>query len=235
MKNIKKIIAVLMCLSIVLLCGCSKDAPQTTTQPTQPAQEFDPNYGYQFPATVFDDVTVDGILLYTGVYVEDGSFEDCENVAAIKVTNNTLNDIQLLRIIVKTDVKEMLFEVSGFLAGETVTVLEKSKQTIGANEKIVEISYRDRVYYEKNVSMHEDILQVQGNLATINIKNISDADITGDIYVYYKIKDPQGNYFGGITFRAKAEGGLKIDEIKQLPAGAFDPYNCEVLFVEYGS
>ena len=232
MKNIKRLIAVFLCLSIALLCGCSKDAPQTTTQP---AQEFDPNYGYQFPATVFDDVAVDGIFLYTGVYVEDGSFEDCENIAAIKVTNNTLNDIQLLRIIVKTDVKEMLFEVSGFLAGETVTVLEKSKQTIGANERIAEISYSNRIYYEKNVSMHEDVFQVQGNLATINIKNISDTDITGDIYVYYKIKDPQGNYFGGITFRAKAEGGLKIDEIKQLPAGAFDPYNCEVLFVEYGS
>lgn len=233
MKNIKKVIAAFLCLSIALLCGCSADTTETTAT-TQAAQVFDPNYGYQFPATVFEGVSVEGCFLYSGEYVEDNSFERCEKIAAIKVKNSALNDIQLLRIIVKTDVKEMLFEVTSLLAGETVVVLEKSRQTIADNEKILEFSYSNRVYYEKNVSMHEDIFQVQGNLATINIKNISGTDIDTDIYVYYKLKDAEGNYFGGATFRAKAEGGLKADEIKQLPAPIFDPYNSEVLFVDYG-
>ena len=234
MKNIKKIIAVLLCLSIALLCGCSADTTETT-ETTQATQTLDPNYGYQFPATVFEGVSVEKCFLYTGEYIEDGSFENCENVAAIKVKNNSLNDIQLIRIVVKTDVKEMVFEITSFLAGETFTVLEKSKQTIGVNEKIVEISYKNRVYFEKNVSLKEDVFQVQGNLSTINIKNISDTEIGSDVYVYYKKKDADGNYFGGRTFRAKAEGGLKPDEIKQLPAPRFDPINCEVLFVDYGS
>lgn len=231
MKNIKRIIAVFLCLSIALLCGCSSEKTQTTTT----TQTADPNYGYEFPSTVFEGVSVEKCFLYTGEYIEDGSFENCENVAAIKVKNSSLNDMQLIRIIVKTDVKEMVFEISSFLAGETVTVLEKSKQTIGVNEKIVEISYKNTVYFEKNVSLKEDVFQVQGNLSTINIKNISGTEIGSDVYVYYKKKDADGNCFGGITFRAKAEGGFKPDEIKQLPASRFDPNDSEVLFVDYAS
>lgn len=228
MKKIKKIIAVFLCLNLALLCGCTNgknETPETTVT----------NYGCEFPVAVFEGVSVEEFFLYTGEYVEDGSFEACENVVAIKVKNSSLNDIQLIRIIIKTDVKEMMFEISTLLSGETVIVLEKSKQTMGENEKIVEISYENRVYFEKNVSLKEDIFQVQGNLATINIKNISDTEIGSDIYVYYKMKDADGNYFGGITFRAKAEGGLKPDEIKQLPASKFDPDNSEVLFVDYAS
>lgn len=231
MKITKRIIAVFLCLSIALLCGCAKG----TTETTQPAQTTETDFGYEFPATVFDGVSVESCFLYTGEYIEDGSFENCENVAAIKVKNGSLNDIQLVRIIVKTDVKEMTFEVSTLLAGETVTVLEKSKQTMAANEKIVEITYSNKVYFSENVSLKEDTFLVQGNLATINIKNISDTDIESDVYVYYKKKDADGNFFGGITFRAKAEGGLKSGEIKQLPASAFDPNNCEVLFVDHAS
>ena len=228
MKNIKRIIAVFLCLSIALLCGCSNE---TTQNPPVTGV----NSGYAFPATIFEGVSVEECFLYTGEYIEDASFENCENVVALKVKNSSLNDIQLIRIIIKTDGKEMMFEISTLLAGETVTVLEKSKQTMGENEKIVEISYENRVYFEENVSLKEDIFLVQGNLATINIKNISDTEIGSDIYVYYKRTDADGNYFGGITFRAKVEGGLMPDEIKQLPASNFDPYNSEVLFVEYAS
>lgn len=222
MKNIKKIIAVFLCLNLALLCGCTNETTET-------------NYGSVFPASVFEGVSVEDCFLYTGEYIEDASFENCENVVAIKVKNSSLNDIQLIRIIIKTDVKEMIFEISTLLAGATVTALEKSKQTMGENEKIVEISYENRVYFAENVSLKEDVFQVQGNLATINIKNISDTEIGSDVYVYYKMKDADGNYFGGITFRAKAAGGLKPGEIKQLPASKFDPYNSEVLFVDYAS
>lgn len=226
MKNIKKVIAVFLCLSIALLCGCSNETNQNP-----PVSGL--NSGYAYPATVFEGVSVEDCFLYTGQYIEDGSFENCENVAAIKVKNSSLNDIQLIRIIIKTDVKEMVFEISSFLAGGTFIVLEKSKQTMGANEKIIEITYSNRVYFNENVSMKEELFQVQGNLATINIKNNSGTDIGSDVYVYYKKKDAEGNYFGGITFRAKAEGGLKADEIRQLPASMFDPFDSEVLFVDY--
>ncbi len=223
MKSIKKIIAVFLCLNVILLCGC-----------TTKKKEENKIYGYEFPVAVYDGISVEDCYLYSGEYIEDASFENCENVVALKVKNTSLTDIQLIRIKVTTDAKEMMFEITTLPAGATVTVLEKSKQTIAENEKIVGFDYENRVFFEKNISLKEDVFLLQANLKTINIKNISKNEIESDIYVYYKKKDADGNYFGGITFRTKADG-LKPDEIKQLPASSFDPDNSEVLFVDYAS
>lgn len=224
MKNIKKIIAVTLCLSIILLCGCGKKDPE---------QEKKTAYGYEFPIEACEGITVEDFYLYSGEYVEDGSFENCENVVALKVKNTSETDLQLIRLTVKTNEKSMMFEVTTLKAGAIVTVLEKSKQTMTADEKILEISYENKVDFAEKISLREDEFLVQGNQKTINIKNISGTEIESDIYVYYKKKDADGNYFGGITFRTKAEGGIKADEIKQLSASGFDPDNSEVIFVDY--
>lgn len=222
MKKIKKIIAVFLCMSIVLLCGCTT------------AKDKNIIYGYEFPVAVYDGISVEDCFLYSGEYIEDGSFESCEDIVALKVKNISLTDIQLIRIKVKTDDKELLFEISTLKAGATVIVLEKSKQTITENEKILEFNYENRVFFDKNISLKENVFFIQGNEKTINIKNISQDEIESDIYVYYKKKDADGNYLGGVTFRTKADG-LKPDEIKQLSASNFEPDNSEVLFVDYAN
>ncbi len=230
MKNIKKIIAVLLCMSIALLCGCT-----TEKKPEQPVEEKTKTaYGYKFPAAICEGVSVEDFYLYSGEYIEDASFENCEKIVALKVKNTSETDIQLVRIKVKTDAKEMLFEITTLKAGATVIVLEKSKQTMGKNEKIIGFDYENRVDFKEKITLKDDFFLVKTNLKTINIKNISDNEIESDIYVYYKKKDADGNYFGGITFRTKADG-LKIEEIKQLPASNFDPDNSEVLFVDYAN
>ncbi len=224
MKNIKKFIAVFLCLSIIMLCGCNTDNKSVEEQKLL--------YGFKFPVVLYEGISVEECYLYSGEYPEDGSFKACENVVALKLINNSATDIQLMRINVTTNLKTMAFNVTTLLAGSTVVVLEKSKQTMSEDEKILSIECVNKLDYTANVSLCEDIFLVQGNLATINIKNISKTEIKSDIYVYYKRKDADGNYFGGVTFRAKAEG-LKPDAIKQLPAANFDPQNSEVLFVDY--
>lgn len=226
MKNIKKIIAGLLCLSIVMLCGCSAGKKPENPEGKKVV------YGFTFPTKLYNDVIIEDCYLYSGEYPEDGSFGACENVVALKVKNNSGTDIQLMRISVETNSKVMEFEVTTLLAGSSVIVLEKSKQTLAEDEKIQSIKCKNRVDFAEKVTLKEDIFLIQGNLATINIKSLSKTEIKSDIYVYYKRKDADGNYFGGITFRAKAEG-LKPDEIKQLPASGFDPQNSEVLFVDY--
>ncbi len=227
MKNIKKIIAVLLCLSIVMLCGCNTENKPENTEP-----EPFVAYGFKFPTEVYDNVSVEDFFLYSGEYPEDGSFEECENVVALKVKNNSATDIQLLRINVTADSKVLEFEITSLLAGATVIVLEKSKQTIAENEKISLFECVNRADYSENVTLKEGELLVKGNLGTINIQNISGTKIESSVYVYYKKTDADGNYFGGITFRTKADG-IGADEIKQVPALNFDPNNSEVLFVEY--
>ncbi len=223
MKTIKKIIPLLLCICIVMLCGCNPDSTETNKKTA---------YGYELQAEIDYGVTIEDIYLYSGEYIEDVSSGNCENVVALKVKNNSGSDIQLLRINVKTNIKELSFEITTLISGADVVALEKSEQTLDENEKILSIEITNRSDFKRNISLKKDVFIVQGNLATINIKNISATEIQKDIYVYYKKKDADGNYFGGITFRTKAVG-LKPNEIKQLPAANFDPSDSEVLFVDY--
>lgn len=226
MNSIKKFIGCLLCFSIVLLCGCN-----STDKPEEPSSENNSTYGYTFPAKI-DDITVESCYLYSGEYVEDASFERCENVAAIKLKNNSSKDIQLLHLNISTDVRYLSFEITTIPAGSTVVALEKSKQTLTENERIIKIECELRADFEDKLSLMEETFLLQCNPKSINIKNISEDEIKSDIYVYYKKVDEDGNFFGGITFRSKADG-LKPDAIKQLPAPNFDPDNSEVLFVSY--
>ena len=226
MKSIKKFVAAMLALSIVMLCGCS-----TGKKPENPEGKK-VVYGFTFPTKLYNDIIIEDCYLYSGEYPEDGSFDACENVAALEIKNNSEADIQLMRIEVTTNSKVMMFEVSSLLAGTTVIVLEKSKQTLAEDEKILSIKCINRVDFAENVTLKEDIFLVQGNTGTLNIKNVSEKKAESDIYVYYKKKDAEGKYFGGITFRAKADG-LEPDEIKQLPASCFEPNDSEVLFVDY--
>ena len=223
MKTIKKIIPLMLCVCIVMLCGCNADSTDTDKTLV---------YGFEVPSAIDNGVTVEDVYLYSGEYVEDASFETCENVVAIKVKNVSPTDIQLIRIKVATSVKELMFEITTLNSGATVIAFEKSKQTLAEDEKINSIEVINRADFDSNVTLRESEFVVQANLSTINIKNISSTEIQNDIYVYYKKKDADGNYFGGITFRTKADG-LNPDEIKQLPAANFDPSDSEVLFVDY--
>ena len=224
MKSIKKFIAIILCIGIVFLCGCNKNASEDGKKIA---------YGFEFPHELDYKVTIEDCYLYSGEFVEDGTFDACEDVVALKVKNDSGSYIQFLRIKATTNSKEMIFEISSFLSGSTVVVLEKSKQSLSEKEKILSFQRENRADFDANVSLKEELFVVQGNLATINIQNISDTEIESDFYVYYKKKDADGNYLGGVTFRTRVEGGLKTDEIKQLSAAAFDPSDSEVLFVDY--
>ena len=80
--------------------------------------------------------------------------------------------------------------------------------------------------------MHEDALQLDATDLTIKVTNVSGEDITGDIYVYYKTV-ANDMYMGGITYRAKIEGGLAAGASAECYAGHYTQKYSEILFVTY--
>lgn len=222
MKYMKKSIIAFLCLALCLLSACGKEKIKDPVL-----------FGKTFPVNADTDISIEDCFLYSGEFVEDGSFEEKTDVAAIKVKNNSDKDIQLIRIYATTTEKELFFEITTLPAGATVIALEKDAQTIVEKEEIKDFRVENRVDFAKDLSLYENVFLLQANNATINIKNISDKEIGSDIYVYYKKKDADGNYLGGITFRTKATGGLKPEAIAQLPASSFNLNDSEVLFVDY--
>lgn len=224
MKLLRKNVALLLCFALATLTGCS-------TKKTEDNVYF----GKLFPVYIDADVVVNECYLYDGAFIEDGSFEEKQGVVALKVTNIGEKDIQLLRAYVTTTIKELSFEITTLPAGATVVVLEKNAQTLEQNEELREFRAENRVEFSKPLSLCEDVFVLQANNGTINLKNISKTDIESDIFVYYKKKDADGNYFGGMTFRTRVAGGLGAGEIAQLPAANFDLSDSDVLFIDYAS
>lgn len=220
MKLFKKFSAFILAFAMVFLSACRS---------TKEAETF---HGVLFPVSVYGDVVVEEASIRTADFPEDGSFVEKKDVLTLKVKNESDKAIQFLRIKVTTDQKEMLFEITTLPVNMEVNVFEKSGQTLSKDEKILEISGENRVDFEKPISLMRETFELDVHDKVINVRNISKNDIGSDIYLYYKKKDKDGNYFGGITFRSKVEG-LKAGELKQISASHFALTDSEVIFLDY--
>lgn len=205
---------------MLLLSACNR---------TKEAENF---HGVIFPVSIYSDVVVEEGFLRTVDYPEDGSFEEKQDVFGLKVINESNEAVQFLRIKVTTDKKEMFFEITTLPVNMAVNVFEKSGQTLSKGEKIISITGENRVDFEKSIGLQRETFELDVHDKVINVRNISKNDIDTDIYLYYKKKDSDGSYFGGITFRSKIDG-LKAGELKQIPASHFALADSEVIFFDY--
>lgn len=224
MTGIKRILSVLLVMTFVFLGGCAGIL--------QKNEEPDTFHEAQLPVSLGNDLVITGAFLYSGEFPEDATFREEKDVFALKVVNRSSKDLQLVRIYVTTDKKECLFEITTLPSQKAVTVLEKNAQTLSHDEKIIQIREENTIFFEQKLSLHSEKFQITEHDRVLNIKNISNEDLSSDVYVYYKKTDADGSYFGGITFRSNA-GKLKKDEFRQIPASHFSKEDSEVLFVGY--
>ena len=83
------------------------------------------------------------------------------------------------------------------------------------------------------MGLHEDKLKLQVMDGIINITNISQEDIAGEICIYYK-NAADDIYYGGITYRSTISGGLKAGELRQIQAAHYRQTGSEIMFVTIG-
>lgn len=176
------------------------------------------------------------ISSYTGAYIEDGSDIDTKNIMQITVTNTSDTPIQYCEIVLMDEKnKEARFAISTLPSGESVTVLEKNKREYKDKDSFINASAECVAYFQTPMSMYSDTLKISGLEGALNITNISDCDITGTVYVYYKNYDFENDLFvGGITYRAKIEGGITNGEIKQVMTSHYNPKTSMLMFVTIG-
>jgi hypothetical protein len=164
--------------------------------------------------------------------MEDGSNEIVTGIMSAIVTNIGENDLQLARISITYPDTVCEFEATNIPAGATVVLLEKNRKGLPGGE-FTHASVDQLALFPEPMRTHADTFEISGMDGAINVKNISSKDIGGDIYVYYKYSAGD-MYFGGITFRARVEGGLKAGEIRQIMTGHYDPDGCTITMVTYG-
>lgn len=166
---------------------------------------------------------------YTGLYMEDGSNEIVSDVMMVVVRNGGEEDIQLAEFTARCGGEEYRFKLTNLAVGKRAVLLDLDRRRAESGT-LESAGLGDAALFQEPMELHEDTVEIGGLEGMLNVKNISGTDMDGDIYIYYKYA-AQDLLYGGITFRVRIEGGLKAGELRQIPAGHFEPGGCEIIQV----
>lgn len=183
----------------------------------------------QLPVTLGHGLTIKRIDSYAGIYMEDGSDEVVSGKMMLVLENGAEQDLQLARIYLTYADFTAEFEVTNLPAGQSVLVLEKNRHG-AVHEKFVSAEVKNVVFFSEAMSLQEERLEITGGNGYIEVKNISGTDIAGDVYVYYK-NIASDMLYGGITYRARIEGGLAAGETMRIMTGHYTAQNSRIVMV----
>ena len=184
----------------------------------------------QKPYFLTEGLEITEIGSYTGAYVEDGSDEVVSGVMMIIVSNTTSEALEYAEIILSGESGEAVFMVSALPAGESAVLLERNRMAYDRNAEFSQVRTENVAYFRTELSLMEDVLKIQPLDGAVNVTNISDRDIQGDIFICYKNK-AEGLFYGGIAYRVRIEGGLKSGEIRQIMTKHFSDTGTALIYV----
>lgn len=222
----------LVFLVFVLLQMKPQDNPSDNNDvPSSDNTQIQDEISYEM--SVAEGLKISDAANYAGIYMEDGSDEVVSNVMMIIVENTSESDLQYTEITLSSaDAKAYNFTVSNLPAGSKAVLLEKDRQSFPKGVELT-AACDHVVFFDTPMSLCEDRIQISGMDGALNVKNISDQAIAGDIVVYYKYSSSD-LYYGGITFRVRVEGGLGAGEIRQVMTGHYSPDGSTITMVTCG-
>ena len=241
MKNLlnKKIIALFMVavLSTAMFTACKREPASSGAIP-QPEQLKEPQQNQSVSAETEDTainlqggLRITDIGVYTGMYMEDGSDEIVSGVLMMIVANTGDKTVQYAKIALDAGETDGVFELTTLPAGASVVLLEQTRMAYdktAAYEKAVTENF---ALFAEEPSKMEDTVKVQILDDVINVTNISDSDIDGEIVIYYK-NSASDLYYGGITYRTRVTGGLEKGEIRQITGAHASETGSALMFVQ---
>ena len=110
--------------------------------------------------------------------------------------------------------------------------MEANKKAFVAAKGDVTLTQESVAWFNDPPSMHEDVFKIIERDGAIIVENISDKTVAAPIYVYYK-NYVDGEYVGGITYRAGTQEELAPGKAVALNASHFDPDASRLMFVTY--
>ena len=209
-------------------------APGQVQIPTDPsgassANPFGTNFSDGDFISLSNGLNITSIVNYAGSYMEDGSEEIVSGIFSVTVHNPTDRDLQLTRFTMEFQNFTAHFEATNLPAGGTAILLEKDRLNY-TEVPLLSVQVENTAFFTENMTLQQDVVEISGLPGAINVKNISQSDISGTVYIYYKHRSGD-TYYGGITYVTKVQGGLKAGEVKQIIASHFVPNSCQVVAV----
>lgn len=175
------------------------------------------------------NLTVEAIGSYSGNFLEDGSDEPTANVAAMLITNNSDQMLQIAEITFQVnDTETASFKVTDLPAGTSTLVLEANKREYSEEDSY---TYGETATgYMEQPSLEEDKFDLVTEDGKITLKNKTDESYD-KVYVYYKYVQLGGAYLGGITYRTPFENVPAGGEVEAV-AAHFNPESSKIMAVQ---
>lgn len=228
MKKKNNIIACLLICILLAVCFSSCGDKNSPDAVVEPESENEVSYLAQ----------EQGICVMSACRMtpdtESASLSHQEDIAGIVVYNDSEKTLQYAEITALfSDDTVHMYKISTLPPGEACFVSEENNAPYRElTTGFFGFEINNVAFFSREPSVHEDKLQFSGADGILNIKNISEADITDNIIVYYKdYKD--SHLASGITYRVTVEGGLKAGEVKQVRASHYTQNESIIMFAQF--
>ncbi|MGN0443446.1 MAG: hypothetical protein ACI4F5_02385 [Acutalibacteraceae bacterium] len=156
---------------------------------------------------------------------------ESDGVLCISVKNVSDKDIEYCVLKCKAGNEDASFSFSVLPKNQTAVAVERNKLKFAEDMVLTAWRVEDRVDFENDISLHDDVFEITGEGNSIEIKNISQNDIKGKIKICYKHLQSQELYSSN-AFLLSVDG-LERGETKQLFPKYFNSDNSKVIYISY--
>ena len=219
----------------------STEPVQATNPPTKPTEgntshenpvnKTEENETTTLPLFMDSGIAIVDLGNYSGMYVEDGSDTQIDSVAGVVLENTSGQTIQLVQFTLTFGQDTYDFRVTTLPHGARVLVQEMNKKSFKDVDQNFTAAISAIAHFHQEPSLHTDVFSVTGTETGIELRNLTNNDIAGPIYVYYKTRNSEG-YAGGITYRVTIPE-LKAKSTYAVNANHFWIGSSEVMFIDY--
>ena len=178
-----------------------EDLPPTVELPVEKDPETG-EMGISFPCEVPGyGLTIHRLAPYNGMFVEDGTNANVENVAMLLVSNDSDYPIEYASIAVQYGGETLTFDISALPKGEKMVVQEKTGKSIPDGKAQ---AAKALVVRRATMEMSRDQVEVVDNGDnTLTIRNVS-GKLLPTVRVFYKYyMEDEDVFVGGIAFTVR--------------------------------
>lgn len=220
--------------TVVLLRQCEVSAPDDARQA--------PELPYDVPGfTMLEDI--DGARFdnglsvlcagkYSGMYYEDGTDEQVTDVLSVIIRNDGSSLVEYGVIELPVGKQTASFSFSGLPAGAAVLVQAQDRFVWSDGMKHKSFTCTDFALPTSVILDFGADFEIYPADGVLNVKNITNADISGDVSVFYKNFD-NNLFMGGITYRARFTGGISAGQYAQSMQSHYYLDTSAILYMAY--
>ncbi len=221
-------IVILLSLLLVLLPSCSNSANEAQTTISKKEQYATLGTEVTADAENYTELPKDSAIGKAGDSINILSIGNSDGVLSLLVQNISDKDIEYLDITGTVDGYTACFTLSVLPSGEKAYITEKNNMKFSDEWKNAAWSTSEEIYFDNTLDTASDKLEITFGDGVVTVKNISDTDITGTIYICYKHTINDG-LDGSVSYRMKLDS-VKVGETKELYTDNAN-VNCTVVYV----